>query len=346
MKRASLARLSVAMVVIAGWASSSCAPSGFQDANLINSVRILTSSSDEPYAEPGATVTTQVLAYDGRPSQPEPMTVYWLPVPCIDPANDAYYACFSGLFGGGQDDAGTPDGTGGTGGPSLDLTGLPTGPSFTFTMPTDAITKHPTVAGSVAPYGLAILFNIACAGHLERVPLDPNNVQSPPIGCFDAQNTQLSATDYVIGFTRVYAYTALTNANPVIQSVDLDGTALAIAANTMTPVLDVTHCTGKCVTTHIGPVVPASSQQPDPASHDAQGNMLKEQIWAEFFSTIGSFSDDVRLLYDPSTGSLGPPSDTDDTYTPPSDPGDGFIWIVVHDNRGGASWATVPVHVE
>jgi hypothetical protein len=54
----------------------------------------------------------------------------------------------------------------------------------------------------------------------------------------------------------------------------------------------------------------------------------------------------VRLLYDPATGSLGTPGDTDDKYTPPGTPGDGFIWIVVHDNRGGASWATIPVHVE
>jgi hypothetical protein len=331
------------MVAVAAWASSSCAPAGFQDGNIINSVRILTSSSDEPYAQPGDTVTTQVLAYDARPVKPEPMTIYWIPIPCMNPASDAYYACFSGLLAAGQGDAGAPSGAGA---PAIDLSKLPTGKSFAFSMPSTAISMHTPVPGSAASYGLAILFNIACAGHLEFVPLDPNNIQSPPIGCFDAQHTQLSAPDYVFGFTRVYAYATLTNANPVIQSVDLDGTALSLAADTTVPVLDVTHCTGKCKTNRIGPVVPASSQEPDPASHDAQGNELKEQIWAEYFSTIGTFSDDVRLLYDPSAGSLGAPSDTDDTYTPPSEPGDGFLWIVVHDNRGGASWATVPVHVE
>jgi hypothetical protein len=344
MRRAPSLRLVAALVGLAAWGSSSCAPTGFQNGNIINSVRILTSTSDEPYAKPGDTVTTEVLAYDGRPSKPEPMTVYWLPIPCINPANDAYYACFSGLFAAGDGDAGAPAGTGG---PSvIDFSHLPTGPSFTFTVPADAIATHPAVSGSVAPYGLAILFNVACAGHLELVPLDPNNVQSPPIGCFDAQHNQLSAPDYVFGFTRIYAYAQLTNSNPVIQSVDLAGNALAVAADTTTPALDVPHCTGSCPNVHIGPIVPASSQEIDPASHDTQGNPLKEQIWAEYFSTLGTFSDDVRLLYDPSTGSLGTPGDTDNEYTPPSEPGDGFIWIVVHDNRGGASWATVPVHVE
>jgi hypothetical protein len=332
-----------AIAALSAWSLSACAPSGFQNENDINSVRILASSSSEPYAKPGDTVTTQVLADDARPNKPEPMQVYWLPLPCMNPANDAYYACFSGLAGGGQGDAGAPP-AGGLGG--IDLDKWPTGPSLVFTMPVTAIMEHPPVSGSIAPYGLAILFNIACAGHLELIPLDPNNIQSPPIGCFDAQHTQLSAPDYVFGFTRVYAYEALTNANPVIQSVDVGGTALALAADTTTPVLNVTRCAGSCPHIHIGPVVPASSQEPDPASHDPQGNPLKEQIWAEFFSTMGTFSDDVRLLYDPSTGSIGTVGETDDEFTPPSEPGDGVLWIVVHDNRGGASWATVPLHVE
>jgi len=50
--------------------------------------------------------------------------------------------------------------------------------------------------------------------------------------------------------------------------------------------------------------------------------------------------------HDSAGGSIGGPSVTDDPFQPPSDPGDGLAWIVVHDNRGGASWITVPIHVE
>ena len=337
-----LRRLLAVFGGLGAWASSSCAPTGFQNATIISSVRILASSADQPYAQPGSTVTVQVLAHDGRSSQPEPMTIYWIPIPCINPANDAYYACFAqfaaAAAGAGADGGAPPSG--------LDLTSLPTGASFAFKMPVNAITSRPQMPGLPAPYGLAILFNIACAGHLELVPPDPGNVQSPPVGCFDAQHKQLGPNDYVFGFTRVYAYDLLKNpqlenGNPVIQSIDS-----TVPVDPATGGITVPRCGATCKTVHIGPVVPPSSQELDPAQHDLQGNVLHEQIWAEFFSTFGSFADDVHLLYDPVTGSVGGPSETDDEFTPPGEAGDGLLWIVVHDNRGGATWATVPVHVE
>lgn len=332
MKRAS--RLLCLVAALAAWAALSCAPAGFQNPTVVTSVRVLASSADQPYAKPGSTVTLQVLAYDGRPTRPEPMTIYWLPFPCINPLNDAYYACFSQFAAGAAGDGGSST-------PAFDLTSLPTGPSFQFAMPADAIATHPAMPGMQAPYGLAIVFNIACAGHLELVPLDPDNVQAPPVACFDAQHNRLGPDDYVFGFTRVYAYDQLENANPVIQSIDS-----SVALDPTTGGLTVPHCAGSCTAVHIGPVVPGSSQELDPAQRDVQGDVLHEQIWAEYFSTFGSFTDDVRLMYDPVTGSLGRPIDTDDQFQPPNQAGDGFLWIVVHDNRGGASWATVPVHVD
>jgi hypothetical protein len=76
------------------------------------------------------------------------------------------------------------------------------------------------------------------------------------------------------------------------------------------------------------------------------GSPLKEQIWAAYFSTIGSFTDEARLLYDPAGGSVGSPHDTDDGFQPPSTPGEGTMWIVVHDDRGGAAWKQIPLHVK
>jgi hypothetical protein len=326
----------IAAIAAIAIAASSCAPAGFQSGSIVSSVRILASRADQPYARPGSTVSLQLLAYDGRPGKPEPMTIYWIPLPCMNPLNDAYYNCFAQLAAAG---AGAPA-DGGASLPGLDLTALPTGPAFQFTVPDDAIATHPVVAGTQIPYGLAIVFNIACAGHLELVPLDPGNVQSPPVGCFDAQHNRLGPDDYVFGFTRVYAYDDLTNANP-FQTLDSSIAPEAIGT------IDMPRCApGSCPQLRIGPVVPASSQEVDPTQHDANQNVLKEQIWAEFFSTFGSFGDDVRLLYDPATGSLGAPIDTDDHFTPPGVPGDGLLWIVVHDNRGGASWQTVPIHVQ
>ncbi|MDP8999974.1 MAG: hypothetical protein M3O46_07675 [Myxococcota bacterium] len=352
-----------ACVVVAcgGWASSSCAPSGFQSETLIASVRILASSADRSYAKPGARVTARVLTFDGRASEAAPMTTQWLPFVCMNPPSDAYYACFqqfagsvAGVADGGANTAAktltacdtTMGGSAGLDGglqEGVDLTrALVSGDCVQFAMPNDAVSAHATTPPPATPYGLAILFNIACAGHVELVARDPNNVQTPPIGCFDAQHNRLGANDYVIGFTRIYAYDALQNANPVIDHVDVDGRMADLSLG-----IPAQHCAagGSCPSIHIGPVVPTSSQEENPEEHDVNGNPLREQIWAQYFSTVGSFKSEARLLYDPTTGSLGAPSDTDNEFQPPDHAGDGTIWIVVHDNRGGVTWVTVPVHV-
>jgi hypothetical protein len=364
--------ISVATALGALVLGSSCAPSGFADPTIVSTVRILASSADQPYAAPGADVNLQVLAYDGRTSQPEPMTIYWLPFVCENPADDAYYNCFQQIENGGSaGDGGTgavtsPDGGTGTGsfvgdGGVLDL---PTGPSFTFRMPSDAVTSHAPEQGTPVPYGLAIVFNIACAGHLELVPIDPGNQnpQTVPIGCFDKNHNQLGADDWVFGFTRVYAYDTLKNQNPVVSYVDIGGTKLQVApqagapqiyttpaCNSSTGCLSMPRCQssdGSQCQISFGPVVPSSSWEVNPEETDVNGKPLHEEIWVDFYATFGNLGDEARLLYDSTTGSLGDPSKTNTLFQAPSTAGTGFIWMVVHDDRGGASWITMPVLIE
>jgi hypothetical protein len=359
----------LALVAFAASAWLSCAPGGFRDEALVQQVRILAGAGDPPYVKPGQPVSVNVLAYDGRPANPqnEPMQLYWVPALCTDPPGDAYYACFAQFAQAARGDAGAGAGVdggveGGMGGSSGTGLGgllqpgkaipLPTGTcdagtcSYTLpeTMPSDAVTGHTTVAGTRVPYGMGIVFNIACAGHIEALPLDPtsDNPVQIPLGCFDTNGNQLSPDNYVIGYVRVYAFDTVTNANPVIDHVDLNGQAVDLAQG-----FTVGHCSGSgsCPTLKIGPVVPASSQEPNPEQIDSKGNVLKEEIWADFYSTFGSFSSAARLLYDPRTGSVGGPDKSNNEFSPPSTPGDGSVFIVVHDDRGGASWAVVPVHV-
>jgi hypothetical protein len=345
--------LAAALAALVAWAGLSCAPGGFRDETLVQQVRILAAAGEPPYAKPGDAFTVNVLAYDGRPTKPEPMQVYWVPFLCTDPADDAYYACFqkfaSAAFGdaGAGTDGGVEGGTGFGGLPPPGKTvPLPAGTSFPFTMPADVVTAHKAVAGTRVPYGMAIAFNIACAGHIETLPLDPtsDNPVQIPLGCFDTNGNQLSPDDYVIGYVRVYAFDTVTNANPVIDHVDVQGHPVDLAQG-----LTVGHCDASrradCPTVKIGPVVPPSSQEANPEDVDTSGNPLKEEIWADFYATFGSFTAAARLLYDPKTGSVGGPDVTDNDFAPPDSPGDGFVFVVVHDNRGGASWAQIPVHV-
>jgi hypothetical protein len=381
---------------------SSCAPSGFQDeAQLQGGVRILASSADPPYAAPGQPVRVDVLAYDGRSEadrSSSPMHVYWFPIVCENPTLDEYYACFAqfahpdaGVVGqvvsedaSSPSDAGSePDGAG-TGEASsdagasaaadggIDATSGPSAPvvsTFSFVVPSDAVSSHPASPGAT-PYGLLVAFNFACAGQLTILPLS-GNPQASPLGCADATGQLLGPDSYVFGYTRVYAYlpdagTAGVNTNPVVDCVDVQGAALAggnlgddsgsgggacagmvSLEGTMpswsVPTVTIPACAADdthCPHIKIGPHV-------TPASWEPVANGLHEEIWADYYSTFGSFTHDSTLIYDPTAGLIGTPSATDTEFDPPPAPAspDGYVWIVVHDNRGGAAWVTVPVHI-
>ncbi len=331
---------------LGAWASTSCSPSSFQSETVIDTVRILASRASEPKAKPGDSVTVDVLAYDGRSVQPEKMNIFWLPpaLLCKNPKLDAYYACFS-QFGVAAGDAGAgPSGDGGAGAglgllrPGVDLTPLlVSGPTFTFDMPGDIIVPRDGVSPS---YGLVILFNFACAGHIELLPYDPNdkNPQQIPIGCFDAQHKQLGPSDFVFGLTRVYAYATSDEINPVDHPGRCrEGASSTSTAGTTTAPFTAPLCTqSDCPHHPIGPLVPPSAP-------------LSKQVWADFYSTIGTFTSGARLLYNPSV-KLSMPGATNNNFLSPNNlagaPAQNFIWIVVHDDQGGADWVTVPLEVQ
>src|SRR5215471_4846300 len=82
-----------------------CGVGDFDPASKVDSVRILALRADEPYAKPGDAVHLEVLAVDQRADRSRPMTIYWIPFVCLNPPNDAYYACFA-PGGGGDGGAG------------------------------------------------------------------------------------------------------------------------------------------------------------------------------------------------------------------------------------------------
>jgi hypothetical protein len=303
-----------------------CSAVSFDPESKVETVRILATSADKPYAAPGDTVNMQVLAVDGRPSPLAPMNVYWLPSACIDLPGDAYYGCFASFAR------------------TLPLhtdvgSALVAGASFSFQMPTDVIASHTTVGGD--PYGLAVIFTIACAGHVEYVP--PPFGGSPdavPFGCFDAAGALLGADDFVLAYSLIYSFVDRTNSNPVLESVTVNG---AVVDPTVGIALD--HCTkaniDDCPTTPLDVVVPASSQELDPSDLDANGDVLKEEIYVDYYLTAGKVASDTVVLFDPRAGRL---SGTGNALSAPQTAGDYRLWAVVHDDRGGASWQELALH--
>jgi hypothetical protein len=379
-RSATLFFLVLVPVLACGWLA--CGPKGFQDEALVNSVRILATRADRPYAKPGDTVTLTVLAADGRSSRPEPMVVYWFPVAlspplslplprssfvCEDPEDDAYFACFTSLLaaisatgdGGARDGGGDGGKPGFSIGPGVDLSPLlPQGPTLSVPISQGIIASHAPVNGT-DPYGIAIVFNMACAGHPELLPVDSSNLSfnQLPVGCFDKNGNQLDSDSFVVGYATVYAYETLTNANPVIahvlyQKSDLDGGYLGESSTARAVVpseggIVVPTCTDTdrdaCTMYSFDIDVPDASWQLDPQNVGSNGQPLHEQIWVDYYWTAGSFSDDSRLIYDPTLGYVG---DTAVSLTPPATPTTATFWAVVHDNRGGVSWDVVPYRVQ
>ncbi len=319
-------------------ALSACLKVDFDPASVVNTVRIFATRADKPYAKPGEKVTLEMLAFDGRPSKPRPMTLYWIPIPCVNPPKDLYYLCFA-QFASGSGGAGRTGGVSFTAG--TDLTDvLPKGPTFSFTMPDTAIASHAPTPGAAAPYGLAIVFNIACAGRV-KLEAPGDNPQSVPLGCYDDAGQKLSPDDYVIGFTRVYSYADVTNQNPTITNVTFEGQPVGPDG------IVVDRCTKEqfkdCDTKKIGVTVPDEASEANPLSRSSGGDIQREQVWVAYYGTTGSFDSQIRLLFDPSEGRVPEP---DNKIRIPREPGTGQLWLIVRDNRGGVSWQPVTFTVK
>jgi hypothetical protein len=347
--------LAAALATVFGIA---CGGSGFDQQSRVASVRMFGVRPDKPYAKPGETVTLEVLSTDGRRNKVRPLKIFWIPIVCINPREDLYYLCFvpsQGLDGGPIDggsrlvapfppdggataDGGVPFGSGGlTSIPTgIDLSPfLPQGPTFSFRMPDDVI--QPRLG--TPPYGLAIVFNIACAGQVRLAERTGNNPQQIPIQCTDEEGTPLSPDDYVIGINRVYAYADRTNANPIVERVTLDGVDVDPQTG-----ITVDRCVAKrrgdCKAHKIDVKVVDASWEPNPG---AEGGSQREQIWVAYYSDIGDLRDEARLLFDARSGRI---SESDVEYRAPYEPADGTLWAVVHDNRAGAAFVVLPIHVK
>ncbi|HSO35371.1 MAG TPA: hypothetical protein VLT33_22735 [Labilithrix sp.] len=346
-----------ALAVVA--ALVACGGGGFDPASKVDSVRLFVVKADKPYAKPGETVTLEALLTDARRDKPVAAKLYWIPILCLNPQDDLYYLCFanpgdaSNQAGGTRliplgplADAGAADaGAAGPGGnpfasipTGVDLAPfLPQGPTFSFRMPDDAVKER---AGS-DPYGLAVVFNVLCAGRIEFLPRDPaGGPQQVPVVCSDENGVKLPPSDYVIGISRVYSFTERVNTNPVLEKVTFEGNDVDLAKG-----ITFEKCTAEkekdCKENKIDVRVSDSSWESNPADVTRDGE-LREQIWVDYYSDIGKFDDEARLLFDTRVGRV---SDSDVKFRAPKDVTDGTLWAVVHDNRGGAAWVVVPLHV-
>jgi hypothetical protein len=106
--------------------------------------------------------------------------------------------------------------------------------------------------------------------------------------------------------------------------------------------ITVTPCTSNsranpCKKYKLAAEVPDSSWEPWLDQHEA--------VYSTFYYTepVGTFDSDGRLNFDAAKGKI---DDHAVELTPSGKPGDGKIWVIVQDSRGGAAWVELPVHVK
>jgi hypothetical protein len=337
----SLQRAAVTAAVLGLSASHLSCAKGFDAESLVQGVRVLSSRADKPYAKPGEDVTVSLLVADERTDRTVPLAVGFLPVNCMNPRDDLYFACFLP----GQAPAAPAPGAPAGGGlsalkPGQDLTNfLSKGDSYKFKMPDDAVIARPK---EKTPYGVAIVFWVACAGRVVFDGIDPAAPAGIPLGCI-ANGERVPQSNFVFGLTRVYSYTERGNTNPTITELQLDGKAFDPKVG-----IDLEACDKddlpNCKEHKLDIVVPPTDQEQNNAEVDINGKPLRELIWAGYFGSVGAFGSEARLLFDPSSGAV--PEAANKVYGAgkPGEAGRG--WVVVHDNRGGANWQEFPIRIK
>lgn len=301
----------------------------FDPSSNVDGVRILASRADKPYAKPGDSVELELLAVDGRTDRSRPMALSWIPAPCVNPRDDDYGSCFSSfetMFARGVDL--TPQ--------------LVTGPKLSLQIPADVLSRDGSTQ-SGAPYGNVFAFGAACAGHIEYVGQRGSSTQAIPFACFDSNGRELGADDFVFSYSRIFVFADRTNANPVIDGLTLNGKTIDRAAG-----IALDHCAtpskqgqdSTCPTYSLEVDVPPSSQELDPSDLDLSGTVLRESLWVDYYLTGGKLNNDVSILYDAHVGRI--PGSVQ--LEAPAVAGESVLWAVVHDNRGGVSWTSVPIH--
>ena len=297
----------------------------------------------EPYAAPGETVHLQMLWEDGRAELPphvETFFGFW----CVNPPGDSYAGCLTTV-------------------PSIEPVFAFDVTEFDVDIPLDSL-RTSSNAENARPSGSAFVFYAVCAGELVVADLeegidDPGELVPK---CVDDEGEQVSAEDFVVGYSQIFIYEGLRNQNPIITGlvqgeteVEIDCIDEACDEPFATPeltgcqdgVLCLEACEDDgdaflCTSTPIEVIFDPKSVEKDEVAADF-GSDLEESIWVSYFVDQGSLSPELKLINDAAEGLF-------DHYStnlyPPKEPGPVRVWAVVRDNRGGTAWLRAPGYIK
>jgi hypothetical protein len=342
---------------LAPLASLGCGPE-FAPPSEVTGLRVLAVHQDPGSGSPGATVELDMLLADRRiigstDTDPAPeLSVTWF-AGCHNPPGRQYFACLPAVrelalaAGGGTIPPGELAGRVGT------------GTHFELPLPDDILSAAPLVAHDPIHYGVSYVFFVVCAG---TPGFDPSITEGLPVTCTAADGKAVGPSGLVVGFTTIYSYDGVDNANPTMTSLDFDGEPMPVSTLSMpaTPCVSDDECSDeyrhrrKCTTdTHMcAPVIGKCSGESCPelrvtpridTTSVERFTDGYEVMWASYYATSGEVSYPSRLVVDRVAGLAGDPSSG---WRAPESAGTSRIWVTVNDQRGGAAWAFFDVAVE
>jgi len=288
----------------------------FDPGSRVTSFRVLAQQVDLPFAKPGETVHVTSLSYD-----PEGRPVNWAWAACVNPASSTVQGCLDKI----ADDSAK------SGSSPILAQGLELS-DFSYTIPADVLDSLPQPVRSSALVGV---MSVACPGDLS-FDSGPNNL---PWSCKErGTGRELAQDEYIVGSKRVLVRASDRNQNPVIGQVTFDGQDW--------PEAEVKPVTACDTTSNDYEPCAASTKhriaaRPTPASVEAGTNEFgvpfSEQVIIDYYATEGTFEHDIKIGADAETGWVARKAASGKDLT---------LWMVVHDDRGGATWTERQVHVE
>ena len=331
----------------------------FAPQSRVDTLRVIAVRPEPASGAPGQSSSLDLALADGASGVDaaggvaRPLQVVWL-AGCHNPPARQFFGCYPLLGALAKRLSSRAVDTPAT---SLPASVFGTGPHYDLLVPTDILSGSPKQAGDVIHFGVSFAFFAVCAGELHPRPDLTDRV---PLECLDAKSgAPLGRRDFVTGYTTLYSYEGVTNHNPELRGVHFGALAL-----TSTPCTSDADCAGlvdaargfgaRCgARGTCDPVVPACSAAaecpkilitPDVGAESAEalpGEDANEVVWANYYSTAGSFEEATELVNDHSTGYI---ADHGSYFRPAT--GSALpttVWVTINDQRGGAAFRAFEV---
>lgn len=326
--RSFVRRLALLALGVAGLPGLVACGADSDPASRISTLRVVAVRADKPNAKPGEVVNLDALWWDGLDPDQKSRPRQWAWTACVNPSGSGVTDCFAKIVTDAQKTGKPPQFT--ISPPGTDA------PTFSLTIPSDAISSLPEAARVYAQVGVVLL---VCPGTLQLpeagASLTPGQF---PIQCIDDTGRSLGLDEFEAGLKRVFVRASTPNANPTIESITWDGAPWAAGdVKTVSACATDGNRYDECDESLGHEIATNVTKESFESGTDEFGATYEEQLVAQYYATEGIFEYDVKVAREPKTHWVARAKAKGQTL---------HMWFIARDNRGGVTWEERLVKVE